>query len=125
MPTDPEDMDSVEIPEPLFASFHEGGGYTLSNDEVGITDEHDGYLSGVVQEIRNNAGQDGDSRLYTLRLEGVDRRVMFYGRADIDDKVDHAAIGAGDEVAILRTGEEVDVGQESPKHEFDVRVLKA
>lgn len=121
MSTSFEDMEKA-APEPLWVVFDEDG-YVLENDEEGLVEERDGPLVGQLTRVQEDVGENG-SRLYTVRLEDVDRPVKFWGKAHVDSQVDDAGIEPGDDIGILRTGNEVDTGQESPMQEFDVRFAK-
>jgi hypothetical protein len=105
--------------DPLWAVFKDGG-YILETEEEGQVADVDEPLIGVLTDVQEDVGEN-ESRLYTVRLEDEDRPVKFWGKSHIDRQVDDAGIGAGDEIGVLKTGEEIDTGQESPMQEYEVR----
>lgn len=125
MPLNPEDMDEAE--ETAFWLEIDSDGYTIYEGETKEDSEEvhsDGdWFAGAIQEIDRSAGDYDDSRLYKLRHEAVDGAVLLWGKADIDRKVDNAALASGDEIAIRFAGTQ-DVGREQDMFVYDVRYDK-
>lgn len=120
MPTNWDDMEKAEV-EPYWARFTEDG-YVLEHEDEQVA-ERDGPLVGVVTDITEDAGQNNDSRVYTVRTEVDPRPVMFWGKAHVDNQVDTVGIGVGDEMGIKKTGETRDVGEDNEMDLFEVRYV--
>lgn len=128
MPTDFEDLDELD-PDPYWASFRDGG-YTLEltkedDEEPEEVADRDGPLVGVVTNFRENVGNDNDSTIMTLRTETDPRPIMFFVPSNAENKIQNAGgVSVGDEFGILKTGNEIDVGQPSPMQEYEVRASR-
>lgn len=126
MAPNPDDMEQADD-SAYWLELNEGS-HTINEgetkDESETIHEGDEWFTGIVQEIDRNAGEYGNSRLYKLRTEAVDGAVLLWGKADLDRKVDNAALQTGDEIAIRRVGSQ-DVGEENEMFVYDVRYTKA
>lgn len=115
-------MQEAEI-DPLWATFVDNG-FILEeqddNEERVTVSETDGPLTGVILNIQDDMGEN-DSRIYTVRMDGYERPVKFWGKTHIDRQVDSVGLELGREIGILKTGNGIDVGQPEPMKEFDVR----
>lgn len=120
MPADFEDMDDAGR-DPLWATFQDGG-YLLEDDDVEI-DVIEGPLVGALTEIKENAGVDENSRVYTIQTTEFDRPIMFWGSGHIDTQLDSVGVGVGHEIGVLFTGETRDT-RNGEMRLFDVRYRK-
>lgn len=99
--------------ETLWVNFSEGG-YTVE-EEDSVIGEHEGPLIGAIINIEENVGEY-DSRMYTVAHQDYEKNLSFWGTGSINSQVDNVDLGAGDEIAILHTGET----GESRNGEFDI-----
>lgn len=107
MTPDPDDMkeaDDAAYWLELEEDSHRINQGDTKEDSETVHESDDEWFVGVLQEVDRSAGEYGDSRLYKLRSEHVDGAVLLWGKADIDRKVDNAALQTGDEIAVRRTG---------------------
>lgn len=125
MTVNPEDMTEAE--DSAYWLELTDDGYVIyegeTKEESVEVHSADGWFTGHIQEIDRDAGEFDDSRMYTLRTEAVDGAVLLWGKADINRKVDNAALQTDDTIALQRAGS-VDVGRENDMHKFDVRFNK-
>lgn len=118
----PEDMEEAE--EAAFWLEINEDSHTINKGETKESSEvvHEGgkWFTGNLQEIDRNAGEHDDSRLYKFRNEHVDGAILLWGKADINRKIDNAALESGDTVAIRFAGTQ-DVGEQNDMFVYDVR----
>lgn len=97
-------------------TIHEGE----TKDESEVVHEGGEWFTGAIQEIDRSAGEHDDSRLYKLRNDDVDGAILLWGKADINRKIDNAALESGDTVALSFAGTQ-DTGEENDMFVYDVR----
>lgn len=123
----PDEMEEAEA-ESYWLELNDDGwrimeGETKEESEEVASD--DGWFTGGIQEVDRDAGDYPDSRLYRLRHEAVDGQVCLWGKKDIDQKVDNAALQTGDTIAlryegdvtITTDGEQREMGQYSVRYD--------
>lgn len=125
-----DDMDTAER-EMYWLELHDDGTYSVmegeTKDESEEVDSGEGHFVAAIQEIDRDAGDYPDSRLYTLRHEQYDRSVLLWGKQDLDQKVDNAALQTGDTISVQQVGTvpvQTSDGQEREMNEYDVRYYK-
>lgn len=119
MPKGFDEMSEAEA-EPIWATF-KGDTVVLEfeDEEVGVSDA----IVGILQSIEENAGKH-NSRLYTIRTEGNDRPVKFWGTGHINQQVNDVSLSEGDHIGISPKDETVDTGKGNEMQVFDVRYHK-
>lgn len=103
----PEDMEEAEA-QSYWLELEEEGYRIMEGESKEESEEvatGDGWFTGGIQEVDRTAGDYPDSRLYRLRHEAVDGQVCLWGKADIDQKVDNAALSTGDTIALSYEGD--------------------
>lgn len=118
----PDDMEEAE--EAAYWLEIDEDSHTINKGETKdsseVVHEGDEWFTGNLQEIDRDAGEYGDSRLYKFRNDDVDGAILLWGKADINRKIDNAALESGDSVAIRRAGTQ-DVGEDNDMFVYDVR----
>lgn len=70
---------------------------------VELSEEGD-QVEGEILDITDNAGAHG-SRVYKLNSPEHENPVLFWGKTDIDRKVDRADLDLGDSLGVRNSGE--------------------
>lgn len=123
MSIDPDDMDEADD-SAYWLELHEGGDYTIhegdTKEESEVVFEGEGWFTAAIQEVVRNVGDFDSSRQYKLRNDDVDGTILLWGKANLNSKIDNAALETGDTVALKFAGTE-DVGEANDMHVYDVR----